>query len=375
MPYRRYDLDWLRIGAFALLILYHIGMVFVPWNFHIKTAHPSSAVEAPMLLLNTWRLPLLFLISGAASRFLLAKSPGFAAARCKRLIPPVLFAAAIVVPPQAWIDVTLNHGYAQGFLFFWAHDYWRFDNSLGVIVPTYQHLWFVVYLWVYTMILALAAFMLRSGASAALQRAFDMVFGGWRLVVIPLVLFATSRALLVERFPETHALACDWYAHLVYGASFGIGVGLARSQTVWATIARLWPYAAVAAVLSWGFVIWFDSLPDSIDLTALQGGAARAIRTVQMWGAILGLLGFAHRFLNHDHRWRATLNEAVFPCYIAHQTIIIVVEYWLRSLDLSAWSEFAVLLPATAIGSAAFYLSGRKLAWLRPMIGLSRRSS
>ena len=33
---RHFGMDWLRIGAFALLILYHIGMVFVPWNFHVK---------------------------------------------------------------------------------------------------------------------------------------------------------------------------------------------------------------------------------------------------------------------------------------------------------------------------------------------------
>ncbi len=38
---RRYDLDWLRVCAFGLLILYHVGMVFVPWDFHIKTAHPQ----------------------------------------------------------------------------------------------------------------------------------------------------------------------------------------------------------------------------------------------------------------------------------------------------------------------------------------------
>src|SRR5215207_2339915 len=31
---RRCDLDWIRIGAFGLLILYHVGMLYVPWNFH-----------------------------------------------------------------------------------------------------------------------------------------------------------------------------------------------------------------------------------------------------------------------------------------------------------------------------------------------------
>ena len=67
---RHYGMDWLRIGAFALLILYHVGMVFVPWGFHVKTAHPMEWVAIPMLATNAWRLMLLFVVSGYASRAL-----------------------------------------------------------------------------------------------------------------------------------------------------------------------------------------------------------------------------------------------------------------------------------------------------------------
>jgi hypothetical protein len=35
---RRVDLDWVRIGAFGLLIFYHVGMLYVSWGFHIKSA-------------------------------------------------------------------------------------------------------------------------------------------------------------------------------------------------------------------------------------------------------------------------------------------------------------------------------------------------
>ena len=70
---RHYGMDWLRIGAFALLILYHIGMVFVPWGFHVKTAQPIDWVAIPMLATNPWRLTLLFVVSGYASRALLAQ--------------------------------------------------------------------------------------------------------------------------------------------------------------------------------------------------------------------------------------------------------------------------------------------------------------
>ena len=94
---RHYGMDWLRIGAFALLILYHIGMVFVPWGFHVKTAQPAVWVEIPMLFTNPWRLTLLFVVSGFASRALVAKSPGparFLGSRSARLLIPLA--------PSAW---------------------------------------------------------------------------------------------------------------------------------------------------------------------------------------------------------------------------------------------------------------------------------
>src|SRR4030081_61301 len=72
---RRIDLDWVRIAAFGLLILYHVGMLYVSWGFHIKSEHRITELEPLMLALNPWRLSLLFLVSGAATRFMAAKLP------------------------------------------------------------------------------------------------------------------------------------------------------------------------------------------------------------------------------------------------------------------------------------------------------------
>ena len=59
---RLYFLDWLRIGAFALLVLYHVGMYYVTWPWHVKSADASAALEPFMRLSSPWRLSLLFLI-------------------------------------------------------------------------------------------------------------------------------------------------------------------------------------------------------------------------------------------------------------------------------------------------------------------------
>src|SRR3546814_12517686 len=88
---RHYGMDWLRIGAFALLILYHIGMYFVPWGWHVKTPRPMDWVQIPMMATNSWRLPLLFLVSGYASAALFAKlgRPGaFLSSRAARAVLP-----------------------------------------------------------------------------------------------------------------------------------------------------------------------------------------------------------------------------------------------------------------------------------------------
>ena len=68
---RRLELDWLRVAAFGLLILYHIGMFYVTWDFHVKSPRASDTIEPLMLLVNPWRLDLLFLISGCATAFFL----------------------------------------------------------------------------------------------------------------------------------------------------------------------------------------------------------------------------------------------------------------------------------------------------------------
>lgn len=112
---RHYGLDWLRIAAFVLLIVYHIGMVFAPWDWVIKTPYRIDALIAPMSLLTPWRLPLLFAVSGYASWHLFAKSGSagkFLGSRNVRLLIPLAFGMAVLVPIEMWVRV-MDKGYPQ----------------------------------------------------------------------------------------------------------------------------------------------------------------------------------------------------------------------------------------------------------------------
>ncbi len=371
---RHYGMDWLRIGAFALLIFYHIGMVFVPWGFHIKTAQPMDWVEIPMLATNPWRLTLLFVVSGYASRALWSKSASiraFLGNRSARLLIPLVFGMAVIVPPQTWVELVGKYGYDQSYLWFLGHDYFRFGTFHGIIMPTWNHLWFVAYLWVYTLTLALMMFV---PGTDRMQAAFDRLFGGARAVWVPVVFLLITQFWLFHREDDTHDLFGDWLAHLQYFPAFLFGFGLAGSRAAKTGLARWW--AASAAVAIGCYAVMAGLLAAYPDFSFPTHGVTvvfRLAREIDTWAAIAALIGVAERFLNRDHRWRATLAEATFPFYIIHQTVIVLVEFWVKPLGIGAAGEFAILVPATIAGCWAFYLVGRDIDPLRPLIGLKAR--
>lgn len=366
---RHYGMDWLRIGAFALLILYHVGMVFVPWGYHVKTAMPAEWVTIPMLFTSPWRLTLLFLVSGYASRALWMKSrkPGrFAANRTWRLIVPLLFGVVVIVPPQTWVELTTQHGYWFNYWVFWAHHYWYFGKIAGIAVPTWNHLWFVGYLWLYT--LALVLIVLLPGGSW-FQRAFDRLFAGTRVLWLPAAYLLITQVVVFQRWSDSHDVINDGIAHLAYFPAFLFGFALAGSEPVMGWIARLWKPAAAIGLAGYVVSVAID-VAYVADPPWVVGRVMLAARYIQCWMTIAALIGFAEKHLNRDHKLRPMLTEAVFPFYMIHQTIIVVAMYWLLKLDLPGFVEFAILVPATALGCWIFYRIGREISLLRPLIGL-----
>lgn len=366
-------MDWLRIGAFGLLIFYHIGMVFVPWGFHIKANPTVEWVTWPMLAINAWRLTLLFVVSGYASRALLAKSRGaggFLKNRSARLLIPLAFGMCVIVPPQPWVELVVKHGYPAGYLQFWTHDYFLFHNLAGIALPTWNHLWFVAYLWVYTVLLA---GVIAVAARCPWQAWFDRMFGGAGVLLWPSAWLIFVHGWWLSMAQETHALFGDWVAHASYFPAFLFGFGLARSDPAMAAIVRWRHWALTAAVLGYAAILYVEALwPGNTPAPRWIYRPYGVTHALQQWGAIVALIALAERHWNRDAPFRPMLTEAVFPFYLIHQTIIVLVMYWLIGLALPEMAEFAILVAATVAGCWLFYLGGRAITPLRPLIGLRR---
>ena len=380
-PARLVYLDWLRVTAFALLILYHVGMFYVTWDWHVKSDHAGHALEPLMLLTNPWRLTLLFLVSGAATRFMADKmSAGtLAGKRTLRLLVPLLFAIFVIVPPQSYYEVVEKIAYPDSYLAFWAR-YLAADGSFCrdgdcLIVPTWNHLWFVAYLLVYTLLLvaALALFRTRlERLGAWLGRA-----PGWALWLVPILYLAVARWYLLPIFEVTHALVDDWYNHAVSLPAFLFGFLVMKEGRVTDRFVRLrWPALAsfLAAYAVFAVYAWIYRAEDAVPPETLRT-VMRLVYATDQWSAIVAAIGFGALHLNRDSRLLRTLTEAVFPFYIAHQTIIVVVGHNLTPLHLPVAAEASLLIAATALGCWLTYDLARRSTLLRPLFGLGPRRS
>ncbi len=376
IPDRRVDLDWLRIAAFGLLILYHVGMFYVSWGYHVKSSHASSTIEPLMLLTNPWRLLLLFIISGAATRFMLDKLtiPAFLGNRMWRLFPPLVFGMVVIVAPQTYFEIVQKQGYAGSYWDFYQ-QYLPFSSTWGLTTPTWNHLWFVAYLIPYTVIIAgLGPLMKRIPARIAAPFA-----SGALLLALPIVYLLALRLFLLPLFPTTHALTNDWYNHAESFAGFCFGYAIARHAPFFLSAVRMRWVALTLGIAGWLTLITLymtayqtpsDDRPIAIDILV------QAAREVQAWCLILAAFGFAHKHLAHrDGPIRRYLTEAIFPFYIIHQTTIVAAGFWLDQQGLPVLLEAAILIALTAASCFAFHEIVRRVPPLRPLGGLKLNPS
>lgn len=380
---RRYDLDWLRVFAFAILIFYHLGMFYVTWGFHVKSTHAGPGAEWLMRLINPWRLPLLFFISGLALRFVADAVPlrMLARRRLTRLGIPIVFGMAVVVAPQAYFELTQKGEFAGSFAAFYPH-YLDPGSDFSIITPTWNHLWYVVYILVYTLLLIVLARPLsqlmvgRGGAlTAAMFRGPAGVLGVLALFAVPQVVVDLT---LADRFPVTHNLVADWATHAQCLSVFVLGFALAKDRAFWEAVDRGLSTTLILTILLTAFfaVLWlgWDEVRQTVVASPLLSGAVRTLRIIAAWATILVLFALAQRYLNRPSRALAYATEAVFPWYILHQTILVAAGVWLTALDLPVMVEAATLLACIVAGCALLHeLFIRRIAFLRPLFGLKRK--
>lgn len=377
---RLYFLDWLRIIAVVLLVVFHTGKYYSPLPWHILSPYASSDVVPFMMMTGPWRLALLFLISGVASAYLLEKNKPmpFIRQRSSRLLIPLAIGVFLIIPPQSYFEVidkfNYNGTYFE-FLALYLSGYDRFCSSEGkcLFMPDWNHLWFLGYLWVYSAVLACVAWRCSLHISYIGERLAGFLIG-WRAIVLPAGFLALMRIVFSSAAVSGTPIIASVFYHANYFVLFVAGVLLARQAGFW-HVAEMQRWVALGiAVSCWAVrLVYFSFLASapSTEWTELLRYGELAVFGVCTWSAILAACGFARRHLNRDHASRRYMIHAVFPFYIVHQTLIIALAFNLRPFKLPPAIEAPLIIASTLLVCFIWFEIARRISFLRPVFGLS----
>lgn len=370
MGERRYDMDWIRVIVFDVLIFWHVGLFFVeweglvPWDLPLKNNVQVSWLLWPMLFVRQWRLPILFVISGIGTHFLLSSKSGgtFLKQRFIRLFVPLLVGTLIVVPPQVYLE-RLAHGTIDVSYF----DYYpsNFEGTYPKGNFSWGHLWFLAYLLIMS-VMALPLFLFLRNYGAPLFRTFKRMIErlpyALFLFVIPLIIIEIT---LEKRFPLTMALKDDWYAFNYYYVCFFAGFFLANlGDPLWKAFVKMRYPSLIMGLLASVLVVYMLAKGQ----TPLW---VQVLKPLNVWCWILAIFGFSSRYLNRKSKVLAYRNVAVYPFYILHFTITLFLGYQLKELPLHYVLKMILMIIGTFGFSWLLYeYVIRRIKLLRPLFGL-----
>lgn len=342
---RRYDIDWLRVIAIGLLLIYHIAIVFQPWAMFlafIRSDELSTELWQPMTLLNVWRIPILFYVSGMGLFFAMRKRnwKQLIAERSKRIFVPFLFGIVAITPLHMYL---FQNYYKMGLNYY----------------PHMGHLWFLGNIFAYVLLLLPVFLLLKKNQNNKFKTFTE------KLMKYPLTPFIVNLLFIVEVFalePKPFSMYAETMHGFVLGflcfffGFFFMYIG----KPFWQNVLKWrWLYFGIAAIM---FTIRF---------TVYNTEAPGYLMVLESNSWIFTVFGFFHKHLNKPSKVLSYLTTAAYPVYIIHMLALYAASTFILPLKLPVYVSFSLIIFATfAICYTLYELLIRRIPILRPLFGL-----
>lgn len=410
-PERRTELDAIRVLVVAGLVFFHSALVFdARDDYYVKNAETTEVTMYLAGVAVLWAMPMLFLVSGVGARYSLRRrgAGGFAAERLRRLGVPLLFATVVLLPLPQWLR-RLGEGGRESYpeflpLFFDVHlDLAEFPFVVRGEYFESGHLWFVVLLLAFSLLLApLVRWFPRGAARRGRELLAAAVRAPGMVLVLPAIPLALVSAL--HGMEEGFAAWSRW-AYLLF---FLYGYALAADARLREAMRRdaAWAVAATLVLFGAGMPIFLvvGETTGADPFTAMLPAAigARAMYGAAGWCCLVAILGLLDRrrarktaaaappasspdapgpfagspaapgrAAGRARRAYAYLAAAALPVYILHQPAVVAVAYpvvrWPAPIPVK---YLVIVVVAGALTLAAYDLLVRRTQLTRFLFGM-----
>ena len=350
---RQHYIDALRVFATFAILIFHSSRVFdlgEDWNvYNEQTTRVANLFQH---LFHPWHMQLFILLAGASTWFALRKRTGrqYTAERFLRIFLPFLFGMLLIQgPPQLYIYRLHRHQFDGNFLEFLPTFY-----TTGPAIDyrgnlSYEHLWFLIYLFIVAMAaLPLLQYLRGEKGQVWIDRwAANAGNRAWLLFIPPLPI-VISQLVLLRLFPwRTQAIVDDW-AYIVYLLLFFLyGAILMADHRFTEAMVKSWKPALLLAI-----GLWIYNYSGVVDFgqNRLLGFSWLPVATFGTWFWLVAWLGFGKVFLDKPSKLLSHFSEIAYPYYIWHQTVIVFLAYFVVQLEAGILAKYLlVAVPAAVI--------------------------
>ncbi|MBI5933538.1 MAG: acyltransferase family protein [Chloroflexi bacterium] len=361
---RRHDLDWLRMLGVLLVFVYHSSRLYNVEDWNVKNNIWYPSVELWNLFATSFMMPLMFVISGASLFYALGKGGfgKFLKDKVLRLLIPLLVGALTHLSLQSYLwDKT--HGLFNGNYFqYLPHYYPSSINWFG------GHLWYLWYLFLFSLMLYPLFRWLRGRG----QNFLSKLGGGLARTGVLYMLTVPFIALYALIDGDSPLMASNGgYPYIMYLWFVVLGFLITSDARIQEKIRLLrWVSLIGGLALSAGFAILYNLTADKETISA---GLVIAVlmRVLGGWLSVLGFLGMGMQYLTAHTPRLNYASEAVLPFYVLHQTILLVVGYFVLQWGLPEALEWVITLAISFVGIMAIYeFAVRRFNLMRFLFGM-----
>lgn len=368
---RRVELDWLRVLALGMLMIFHSIMGYSSWPWHVNDSHDSALLNGILDFMLRWRVSLVFIVSGSALMLALdrRKPKAILRERCARLLVPLIFGMIVIVPPQIYLD-RLQHGKFHGsFIDYLPHAFTGIYPQGNL---TWNHLWFLPYVLTLTLV-GMPFFLWARSPSVRyrMERAMRAVADGhlYWLLVFPLAL---AQLMMLGQGNDDHTFIGDGHGWIEFGSLFALGGAIARWPIVLASIQRERYVALIVGIVAYS-ALRKEWPKDPTSLLGVIGWCNISAINVLAW--VLAFVGFLTRLFTQPSPALTYLTEAAMPVYVLHQTLIIWVVYHMHAVNLPVAAKILITFSFAVLMALGLYeLAIRRSKWMRIMFGVKPRA-
>jgi glucan biosynthesis protein C len=360
------------------VFVYHSSRFFNMGDWHVKNPTWYPWVEVWNGFAGTWLMPLMFVISGASLFYAVGKGGAgkFAKDKLLRLLVPLLVCDLTHASLQVYLE-RLTHGQFSGTYFQFLPSYFQgiYDGSnpaSGNFAVTGMHLWYLLYLFLFSFILYPLMRWLRGRGQRVLSRLGDLLAlpGAVYALALPtvllLVLFDPSGPVMAEQ-------EAGW-SLVIYLWLLLSGFVLFSHERLQVSVQRLrWPSLALALLSTAAFLFLsfrFDWPAFGTPRYVLVFG----LRGLGSWCCVLAVLGFGRKYRDFSTPFVKYANEAVLPFYILHQTVLLCVGYFVVQWAIPDLLKWVIILVASfAIIMVLYEFLVRRFNLMRFLFGMKVR--